>query len=115
MLISPAYAQAGGAPLPFADTLVECLVRQINHVKVRLVEHGLGEGELLNVNVPAVSAEECGGIELTRMGKRVYQDKLLERLDPRGYPLPGFSGWYHLGISFQGGFVLGQITTALSR
>ena len=43
--VQPVPAQAGGIPLPFADTLVECLVRQINHVKVRLVEHGLGEAK----------------------------------------------------------------------
>ena len=48
-----------------------------------ILEHGLGEGELLNVNTPAAAASDPAEIELTRMGKRVYQDKLLERLDPR--------------------------------
>ena len=51
-----------------------------------ILEHGLSRGELINVNVPAVSFEECGGIEVTRLGRRVYQDQLLERLDPRGIP-----------------------------
>ena len=57
-----------------------------------ILEHGLGAGELLNVNVPAVSLEGFAGVELTRMGKRVYQDQLLERLDPRGIPYYWFGG-----------------------
>jgi 5'-nucleotidase len=53
---------------------------------VNVLENGLAEGELINVNVPAIPAEECAGVEVTRMGKRVYQDELIERLDPRGVP-----------------------------
>jgi hypothetical protein len=34
--------------------------------------------------VPAVEPEEFGGFEVTRLGKRVYQDQLIERKDPRG-------------------------------
>src|SRR5438876_4367174 len=49
-------------------------------------EHGLSPGQLLNVNVPAVSIAECEGIAITRLGKRVYQDELVRRLDPRGVP-----------------------------
>lgn len=55
-------------------------------VAVNILEHGLGPGELLNINVPAVTTEEFEGIEVTRMGKRIYQDQLIERLDPRGIP-----------------------------
>ena len=57
-----------------------------------ILEHGLGAGELLNVNVPAASPDDFSGIEITRMGKRVYQDQLLERLDPRGVPYYWFGG-----------------------
>jgi len=53
---------------------------------VNILQNGLGPGELININVPAIRAEECEGVEVTRMGKRVYQDELLERLDPRGIP-----------------------------
>jgi 5'-nucleotidase len=51
-----------------------------------ILEHGLGPGELININVPALRAEDCEGVEVTRMGKRIYQDELIERLDPRGIP-----------------------------
>jgi 5'-nucleotidase len=51
-----------------------------------ILEHGLAPGELVNVNVPAVALAECEGIEVTRLGKRIYQDELLQRIDPRGLP-----------------------------
>ena len=31
-------------------------------------------------------AGECAGIEVTRLGKRIYQDELIRRADPRGVP-----------------------------
>ena len=51
-----------------------------------ILEHGLSPGELLNVNVPAVPVTDFEGFEVTRLGKRVYQDELVERVDPRGIP-----------------------------
>ena len=67
-----------------------------------ILEHGLGEGELLNVNTPAEATDDPARIELTRMGKRVYQDKLLERLDPRGVPYYWFGGPPPTGVSEPG-------------
>jgi 5'-nucleotidase len=67
-----------------------------------VLEHGLGEGELLNVNTPAEAAHDPAEIELTRMGKRVYQDRLLERLDPRGVPYYWFGGPPPTGVSAPG-------------
>jgi 5'-nucleotidase len=70
-----------------------------------ILEHGLGPGELLNINVPAIRVDQFEGIEVTRMGKRVYQDQLIERLDPRGVPYywiggPAPSGLAHPGTDF---------------
>ena len=39
---------------------------------------------LLNVNVPALPFERLKGVEITRLGRRIYRDKLVERSDPRG-------------------------------
>ena len=39
---------------------------------------------LLNVNVPGVPFERLAGVEITRLGQRIYRDKLVERRDPRG-------------------------------
>jgi 5'-nucleotidase len=71
-------------------------------VALNILEHGLGEGELLNVNLPAVPAEGPVGVDLTRMGKRVYQDQLLERLDPRGTPYYWFGGPPPTGLAEPG-------------
>jgi 5'/3'-nucleotidase len=67
-----------------------------------ILEHGLSRGELVNVNVPAVSPEECEGIEVTRLGRRVYQDQLIERLDPRGIPYFWIGGPPPSGLAVKG-------------
>jgi len=67
-----------------------------------ILEHGLHKGELLSVNVPAASIEECEGFEVTRVGKRVYQDQLIRRIDPRGLPYYWIGGLPPSGISVPG-------------
>jgi 5'-nucleotidase len=69
-----------------------------------ILEHGLGAGELLNVNLPASAADAADEhiVDLTRMGKRVYQDRLLERLDPRGVPYYWFGGPPPTGLAEPG-------------
>jgi len=46
-----------------------------------VLRHGLPPDTLLNVNVPA---GEVKGIRLTRLGRRVYSQKVVEETDPRG-------------------------------
>jgi 5'-nucleotidase len=67
-----------------------------------ILEHGLSPGELINVNVPAVTLEECGGFEVTRLGKRIYQDELIQRLDPRGIPYFWIGGPPPSGLAVEG-------------
>jgi len=67
-----------------------------------ILEHGLRNSELINVNVPAVSPDECGGIEITRLGKRIYQDELIGRVDPRGMPYYWIGGPPPSGIALPG-------------
>ncbi len=38
---------------------------------------------ILNVNVPNLPFKEIRGIEITRLGKRIYRDKMIEREDPK--------------------------------
>src|SRR4029077_6245901 len=66
------------------------------------LEHGLSRGELINVNVPAATIEECVGIEVTRLGRRVYQDQLVERLPPRGTPYFWIGGPPPSGLAVPG-------------
>lgn len=71
---------------------------------VNILEQGLGPGELLNVNVPATNGS-VHEVAVTRMGKRIYQDQLIERRDPRGIPYfwiggPAPSGEANEGTDF---------------
>ena len=50
-------------------------------VAMRVLVGGLPGNTLLNVNVPA---QPPHGIRLTRLGHRVYSDKIVEQADPRG-------------------------------
>jgi len=55
-------------------------------VAKRVLHEGLLADTLLNVNVPALAPHEIRGIEITRQGKRRYQDELIRREDPYGQP-----------------------------
>jgi 5'-nucleotidase len=46
-----------------------------------ILEHGLPESTLLNVNVPP---SEPRGVRLTRLGERRYSEGVVEQTDPRG-------------------------------
>jgi 5'-nucleotidase len=49
----------------------------------QVIENGLPQEILLNVNVPFLPADKIRGIALTRQGLRVYHSRLDERIDPR--------------------------------
>jgi 5'/3'-nucleotidase len=51
-----------------------------------VIERGLPTGTFLNINVPCRPPAEIAGITVTRLGRRVYRDVLIERQDPRGRP-----------------------------
>ena len=42
------------------------------------------DGSFLNVNIPNVSYSSLKGFMVTKLGKRIYNDEVLERTDPRG-------------------------------
>ena len=48
----------------------------------KIVDYGLPEGTLLNVNVPPLPAEEVEGIVITRQGKGRYEEYFDKRIDP---------------------------------
>jgi 5'-nucleotidase len=52
-------------------------------VAARVLVEGLPAKTLLNINVPR---GEVRGIRLTRLGHRVYRDKVVQEMDPRGRP-----------------------------
>lgn len=49
-----------------------------------LAKRDLGPKVLLNVNIPAIEAEDIAGVRVTRLGSRRYNDHFEKRVDPRG-------------------------------
>jgi len=49
-----------------------------------ILKNGLPREVMLNVNVPDGPEEAIAGMSVTRMGRRNYQDEIVERTDPRG-------------------------------
>jgi 5'-nucleotidase len=76
--------------------------RAATAVAKNILEHGLSPGELINVNVPAIPVGDDATFEVTRLGKRVYQDQLIERQDPRGIPYFWIGGPPPSGLAVPG-------------
>jgi 5'-nucleotidase len=75
----------------FAISLVareDFLFAEAAEVAVRtagqVLEQGLPAGTLLNINVPNLPISEMQGTRITRLGKRIYHQMTVERVDPRG-------------------------------
>jgi 5'-nucleotidase len=49
-----------------------------------VMERGIPNGSLLNVNVPHVPRMEIRGVKITKLGSRLYRDALVKNVDPRG-------------------------------
>ncbi len=50
----------------------------------RIIERGLPDGILLNLNVPAIPKETIKGVRLTHLARYRYRDRYDRRQDPRG-------------------------------
>jgi len=53
---------------------------------------------LLNVNVPGLPEDQIKGIQVTRLGMRIYRDELVKRLDPRGRPYYWIGGEFPIAV-----------------
>lgn len=62
----------------------EAAERFATTIAKNVLERGLPEGTLLNVNVPSIPPEEVKGVKVTKLGKRVYRDAVVKKTDPRG-------------------------------
>jgi 5'-nucleotidase len=68
----------------------------------KVIEGGLMEGVVLNVNIPYRSVDHMKGITVTRQGLRVYRDALDRRVDPRGRPYYWIGGEAPTGVNEEG-------------
>lgn len=70
-----------GTDDPLLDELVESLTGVLRHL-TSLPD--FPADTLLNVNLPAIPADQVKGIKLTRLGRRVFSDSLQPMKDPWG-------------------------------
>ncbi|NDV85117.1 5'/3'-nucleotidase SurE [Aurantimonas aggregata] len=68
------------------EALWETAERHAPAVLERLAGFPLPRGHLININFPAVPADEVAGVSVTRQGKLDYSLGMEERRDGRGFP-----------------------------
>ncbi|MCC6143234.1 MAG: 5'/3'-nucleotidase SurE [Candidatus Hydrogenedentes bacterium] len=68
----------------YAPRYLETAAAVAAQVALHVLEHGIPEDTLLNVNVPDLPYAALQGTMITRMGRRTYQDEIVRRTDPRG-------------------------------
>lgn len=56
----------------------------VGELAAYVLRTGLPPGTLLNVNIPAGDRTQLREFRLTKMGKRRYDDAVVEKIDPRG-------------------------------
>jgi 5'-nucleotidase len=56
--------------------------RFATHLAKKVLENGLPDGTLLNVNIPALPADQILGVKITRQGKGRYEEYFEKRVDP---------------------------------
>ena len=76
--------------------------RFARRIATAVIEKGLPEDTLLNVNVPCLPEVQIKGILATRQGLRVYRDLLVTREDPRGKPYYWIGGEAPTGVPEKG-------------
>ena len=84
--------------VPFDDIDYAAMARFTRKLAKKVLENNLPESTLLNVNIPNPTNGKYPGVRITRLGKRVYRDIIVEKIDPRGrkyYWIAGEPDWHH--------------------
>ena len=50
----------------------------------KVLRQGLPKDTLLNINLPNIPKDEIRGVRITRQGKRIYENSIITKKDPRG-------------------------------
>ncbi len=84
--IIPAEPPADHSVEGDAEPIPPHLRQAVADLARRVLAEGLPPNCFLNVNFPALPREQVRGIQITRLGRRVYRDVLIRREDPKGRP-----------------------------
>ena len=66
------------------DFLFDEAARTVREMVEKMRANALPEHTFLNVNIPNLLRVSIRGFMVTRLGKRIYNGKVVERTDPRG-------------------------------
>ncbi|MEN8203843.1 MAG: 5'/3'-nucleotidase SurE [Bacteroidota bacterium] len=78
---------------PDADFLASGQVAR--EVIGKVLEEGLPDGICLNVNIPAVKAEEIKGIRICKQANGYWKEEFEKRTDPMGHEYYWLTGFFH--------------------
>ena len=59
--------------------LLKCFIRNLSK---NIIKRGLPKNTFLNINIP--DSKRIKGVMIVRQGKRIYKDKMIKKIDPRG-------------------------------
>lgn len=79
----------------------DCAARFAARLALKMLASGCRD-LMLNVNVPGLPCERINGVAITRLGTRVYRDRLIEREDPRGRKYYWIGGEVPSGVVEEG-------------
>ncbi|MCK4304282.1 MAG: 5'/3'-nucleotidase SurE [Candidatus Eisenbacteria sp.] len=63
---------------------LDASARVAKQVVTMMLRQGLPRELLLNVNIPDLAFEQIRGFKITALGRRVYRDEIVSKVDPRG-------------------------------
>jgi 5'-nucleotidase len=70
--------------------------RAVKKIARWVLKNGLPQFSFLNINIPYLGKKPFNGMQITRLGRRVYNDVIVEKVDPRGrnyYWIAGDPEW----------------------
>lgn len=70
--------------------------RAVKKIARWVLKNGLPQFSFLNINIPYLGKKPFKGMKITRLGRRVYNDVIVEKVDPRGrnyYWIAGDPEW----------------------
>ncbi len=88
--LSTTIVRMGGAVEAQLANAIQALVRRDTELAAQtaaqIIERGIPERTILNLNVPDGPREACKGIVACALGERCYEVMVDKRTDPRGRP-----------------------------
>ncbi|MEW6238724.1 MAG: 5'/3'-nucleotidase SurE, partial [Candidatus Omnitrophota bacterium] len=81
---APSFAISMNIPAQPGEYRYETGARFAAILANAILARHMPDGSFFNVNVPALPWQELKGVSITRLGQRIYRDRIIKRLDPQG-------------------------------